>query len=84
MGKMHGDEATKQVNASIQIKALITDQGYIDCFIVGHSSDHDSKTVKTFMDVGADMFEPKPTNFNNVKGIVKKSIEVKDVARYFL
>jgi hypothetical protein len=37
---------------------------------VGHSSDDDIATIQNFMDNGADFFEKKPTNIQNIKKIL--------------
>ena len=40
MVNMNGDDATREVIIYKKIKRLILHEGYVDCFIVGHSSDY--------------------------------------------
>ena len=41
---MNGDVATKIVYFYKKIKELVKNEGYIDCQIVGYSSDYDETT----------------------------------------
>ena len=43
---MNGDESIKNVNKINQIKILIKEKNFINCFIIGHSADDDFLTIK--------------------------------------
>ncbi len=40
---MNGNVATQKVNYYKKIKDLVRNEGYIDCQIVGYSSDYDER-----------------------------------------
>ena len=58
----------------MQIKELIRNKNFIDCVIIGHSSDDDYETRNNFIIAGADAFEKKPTSFKNIGDILAKYI----------
>ena len=73
MDKMDGDMATKQVFLLYsKIKALVKEQKFLDLCIVGHSSDDNEIVLENFIKNGADCFERKPMNLDNLKNIIKK------------
>lgn len=70
---MDGDQATKQVEFFyLKIKGLVREKGYQDLCIVGHSSDDNEVILDNFLKSGADFFERKPMNLENLKNIIKK------------
>ena len=69
---MNGDEATREVIINKKIKRLILSEGYIDCYIVGHSSDNDQEVQDNFKKALADYFERKPTTAQRLKAIIVK------------
>ena len=49
MNKMNGNIATRKVNFNNKIKDLIWQKNYIDCQIVGYSSDYDVAINEAFL-----------------------------------
>ena len=47
----------------LKIKDLVKNQGYIDSYIIGYSTDQDEETVKNFMNSGCNCVENKPATF---------------------
>ena len=53
MNRMNGVVATKEVNLIIKIKELIQHKGYVDCLIVGYSSEYVKAVNEAFLNAGA-------------------------------
>ena len=49
MNRMNGDVATLRVKYFTKIKNLIKNEIYIDCVVIGYSSDHDKDVEKVFL-----------------------------------
>jgi hypothetical protein len=49
---------------------MIKEEKYMQVVVVGSSSDDDLITYNKFMQAGADYFESKPPNLNNLKNII--------------
>ena len=71
---MNGNVATQKVNYYKKIKDLVRNEGYIDCQIVGYSSDYDKKIKLDFLNAGACCVELKPSNSFNFKKIIKEFV----------
>ena len=69
MGKLNGDEATKNVIHKFKIKDLVNTKGYVDCVVIGYSSDENAETISKFLKAGCNYVENKPSSFNNFKRI---------------
>ena len=72
MGKMNGDVATQQVLYILQIKKLVRDEGYVDCYIIGHTTDQDEETNNLLIASGCNSVENKPCSFLKMQEIIKK------------
>lgn len=59
---MNGDEST-------QLITELYKEGYQKSIIIGHSTDDDKVTMNAFKKAGAQYFEPKPPNPDNIKKI---------------
>ena len=70
MVNMNGDETTREVIIYKKIKRLISHEGYVDCYIVGHSSDYSQEIQDSFKNAQADQFERKPATVDRLKGII--------------
>jgi hypothetical protein len=53
---------------------LIKNENYIDCSIIGHSSDDNDETIMNFTKAGSNGFEKKPTNFKKVGNLIRKYV----------
>ena len=42
---------------------------YVNCIIIGHSSDDGDDINKLFLDCGADDFEAKPTSYKSLRNL---------------
>ena len=62
MNRMDGDEATLRVKYFIKIKSLVKKEVFVDCAIIGYSSDYDKEVEKLFLDAGACCVENKPSS----------------------
>jgi len=51
---------------------LVFNEKYIDCYIVGHSSDYGKEILQNFKNANADSFERKPTKIDRMRILVKK------------
>ena len=49
---------------------MINNEGYVDCIIIGYSSDDDFETKEKFMNAGCSYVETKPSSFDCFKKIV--------------
>ena len=70
MNRMNGVVATKEVNLIIKIKKLIQQKGYVDCLIVGYSSDYDKAVNEAFLNAGACCNELKPSSLESLRKLV--------------
>jgi hypothetical protein len=78
MKRINGIPATKIVYILFKIKDLVKTKGYIDCIIIGHSSDDTEDIIKGFLEAGANHFEKKPTSYKKLNDIFNKN-EFKDI-----
>ena len=60
----------KNVNFLLKIKYLINNEGYVDCIIIGYSSDDDFETKEKFMNAGCSYVETKPSSFDCFRKII--------------
>ena len=71
---MNGDEYVKKVIYIGQVRQIEREEEHQKTFIIGHSSDDNQGTIDRFINAGADEFEQKPVNVENLLAIIKKQI----------
>ena len=54
---------------------MIRLQNFVNCCIVGHSSDDDADTIKLLLDSGAHCFERKPLSYDKLNNLIKERID---------
>ena len=74
MNRMDGNEATLKVKYLIKIKNLVKNKGFIDCEIIGYSSDYDKAVENVFLKAGACCVVNKPTSLSNFRNLIKKHV----------
>ncbi len=62
---------------------MIKNENYIDCSIIGHSSDDNYETIMNFTLAGSNGFEKKPTNFKKVGDLIIKYVIKTNNQKYY-
>ena len=74
MNNLNGDEATKRVFYLMQIKDLILNERYVNCEIIGYSSDYSKEICDKFEKAGACCTELKPCTLTNFRKLISKHV----------
>ena len=56
---------------------------FVNCIIIGHSSDDGDDINKLFLACGADDFEAKPTSYKSLRNLIDKHIVETKFLKYY-
>ena len=62
---------------------MVKEKGYVNSYIIAHSSDDDKKSVGILMAAGSELFERKPTSQKKMIRIVKDHIDINENLAFF-